>query len=78
VFGEDGIPFRMMIQQFDYQYVYDKLKEEVYKTSVYFVKNTDDNCLYAALFLAYAKRNGDFTIDGQKYSFDKNSFQRAL
>ena len=42
------------------------------------MKNTDDKCLYAALFLAYALENKEITINQITHKFDKDSYARQL
>jgi hypothetical protein len=62
------------------RYIEDADKETHLKSCVFFVRNDDDNCLYAALFAALAHRDNQFTIDNDTYEFDSDSFKptRAL
>jgi hypothetical protein len=81
MFGTRGIPFRMYISHFNGgRYIEDLNKEQRLKSCVFFVRNEDDNCLYAALFLAMAYRDKCFKIDGEEYKFDSHAFKagRAL
>jgi hypothetical protein len=62
------------------RYIEDVDKETHLKNCVFFVRNDDDNCLYAALFAALARRDNKFIIDNDTYEFDSHSFEngRAL
>jgi hypothetical protein len=54
------------------KYVYDKVQVELFNKCVFYVKNTDDNCLYAALFSAYAKHYGKFMLNGKEHEFSSD------
>jgi len=40
------------------------------------VKNTDDKCLYAALFLAFVYNKTEVEINNKIYKFDEKSYVR--
>jgi hypothetical protein len=70
-FTAHGIPFRMYIAKFNGgRYIADDVKEAHLKSCVFFVRNEDDNCLYAALFAALAYRERKVVIDNTEHTFD--------
>jgi hypothetical protein len=76
-FTAHGIPFRMYIAKFNGgRYIADDVKEAHLKSCVFFVRNEDDNCLYAALFAALAYRDRKVVIDNTEHTFDKHDFER--
>jgi hypothetical protein len=75
-FSKNGIPFRMIIVKFNGgKYIEDIAKEARFKGCVFFVRNDDDNCLYAALFAALAYRDKKFLIGGETHTFEKREFE---
>jgi hypothetical protein len=71
----------MFIPKYDGgMYIPDAIKEAHLKSCVFFVRNDDNNCLYAALFLAYAYKRKYFQLDNLKHEFNSKHFEtgRAL
>ena len=77
-FAKEGIPFRVYIPAKGKYYLIDAEYEQKFASSIYFVKNTDENCLYAALFCAFAYKFNKFQINGETFQFDKNFKERAM
>ena len=59
-FTKEGIPFRVFIPKKGKYYLIDEEYEKKFNRSIYFVKNSDENCLFAALFCAYVYKFNKF------------------
>jgi hypothetical protein len=57
------------------KYIENVEKETRLKKCVFFIRNDDDNCLYAALFVALAKRDNKVILDGTEYTFTYHDFE---
>jgi hypothetical protein len=57
------------------RYIDDPVKEARSKGCVFFIRNDDNNCLYAALFAALARRDKQVILNGTTYTFDKREFE---
>ena len=43
-----------------------------------YIRNNDDNCLYAALFLAYVKKYKKIVLNGVEYLFTDDTIKNNL
>jgi len=68
------LPFKIILPKEGKGYEKNIEFEKQTKGALYIVKNTDDNCLYAALFLAHALLFNEITISSELYKFNDNTF----
>jgi len=69
-----GVTFKILLPNQGTSYQVDLDFEGKTKNALFIVRNTDDNCLYAALFLSYVfKRDLKMRINNVDYEFNEHS-----
>ncbi|CAL6102645.1 Conserved_hypothetical protein [Hexamita inflata] len=74
----EGIQFQMFFKEQGGKYISNPVFEKKFSKALYFVRNNDDACLYAALFLAYVYKMRAITLGEVEYKFSQNDFMRKL